>query len=645
MGGKFVCFNESHASAKLGERSSACPNLPTHNSVEHSDDPFDLADKYEDMEMDMSDNNDLAHDEPLMNNDLGIVVAVQARRDRQRLNFGSFVSSIDRADILATYTPTLHSTPLRDKMTAKIFCHFVTVTAPCMSMFERHPANPSLIFEGTPVPKSQQHIWTYTFPTIALQNSALLHAMLAITSLHISKLQNGPITASYKHYALSLRRVAKSVSLPTSRGHPATLAAALLLAFYECWLADHQKWSNHLFGAKQLIKEIDFAGLTKHIKRQKAHERQNHLRKLRYAQEHGLKFSFDDSSHLRPTDEVDEIIVGNLMGRKASYDEYGQVIDDRQSKSTWGKKYTKRDIEIYETQRDLFWWYCKQDSYQGILGGGKLFLEYSFWDHCPPRAPIGRLNAIYGTFDHVILLLGRLATFAAKDLKRKRLAMKANGGRWLPTESTRTQSQPSRPQSNSFSQILPQIPEFSGMVPGVKEAELPMGFEPSGDGCPHSTRTEENDDFHTQTHTAREEWQEIRRGFDLIESHLGEDFQALGPEYSAPIETPFGPALQYRTYGIAGIWMNFYMGLIACYRAHPDMPPAAMMAAGITARQTAGFANQVGRIAAGIAPNLSAITEVSPSVGAALIESSTCIFVSAVQVSHSLNQIICTNIH
>ncbi|CAL3965201.1 unnamed protein product [Diplocarpon coronariae] len=606
-------------------------NAPTENSVEYSDDPFDVTDGEEDEAMDMGDNNDLAHDEPLRNNHLGIVVAVHARRDRQRLKFGSFVSFIDRADILATYTPSYQSTPLRDEMTARIFCHFVNVTAPCISMYERHPANPSLIFQGKPVPKSQQHIWTYTFPTIAFQNSALLHAMLAITSLHISKLQNGPITASYKHYALSLRRVAKSVSLPTRRGHPATLAAALLLAFYECWLADHQKWSNHLFGAKQLVKEIDFAGLSKQIKRQKAHERQHRLEQVQYAQEHGLGFDCGDQSHLRPADEVDENIVGILMGRKVRYDEYGQIIDDRHPENTWGKKYTKRDTEIYETQRDLFWWYCKQDSYQGILGGGQLFLEYSFWSHCPPRAPLGRLNAIYGTFDHVILILGRLASFAAKDLKRKRLAMKANGGRWVPPESMRTRPQPSQPQQNSSSQIPPQIPEFSGMVPGVKEAELPMGFEPSADGCPQNTQNKENGDLHTQTRTAQEEWQEIRSGFDLIESHLGEDFQALGPEYSAPIETPFGPALQYRTYGIAGIWMNFYMGLIACYRAHPDMPPAAMMAAGITACQTAGYANQIGRIAAGIAPDLSMTTEVSPSVGAALIESSTCLFVSAVQ--------------
>jgi hypothetical protein len=61
--------------------------------------------------------------------------------------------------MLATYVPSSQSTPLRDPMTARIFCHFVNVTGPCMSLFERHPANPSLMFQGAPVPKSQQNIW------------------------------------------------------------------------------------------------------------------------------------------------------------------------------------------------------------------------------------------------------------------------------------------------------------------------------------------------------------------------------------------------------------------------------------------------------------------------------------------------------
>jgi len=243
----------------------------------------------------------------------------------------------------------------------------------------------------------------------------------------------------------------------------------------------------------------------------------------------------------------------------------------------------------------------------------------------------------YGTFDHLILLMGRLADFAAKDLKRKRLAMKANGGQWRPSPEYMQMQAPAAqiPGSQGFPQTPPkqaQMPGFSGMVPGVKEAQLPMGFEATGDASPQSTQSDEMD-LQERTQEAEEEWQEIRNAFSVLEDYFGEDFQALGPEFSEPMETPFGPALKYRTYGIAGIWMNFYMGLIACHRSHPSMPPAATMAAGIAARQTASFANELGRIAAGIAPDSSMTTQVNPTVGAALIESSTCLFVSGVQVS------------
>lgn len=115
----------------------------------------------------MKDYADEPHDDPddpddthLKQNDLGIVVAVQAGQDKHGLSLRSFVSFIDRPNMLATYTPSSQSTPLQDPMTARIFCHFINVTGPCMSMYERHPANPSLIFQGSPVLKSQQHIWT-----------------------------------------------------------------------------------------------------------------------------------------------------------------------------------------------------------------------------------------------------------------------------------------------------------------------------------------------------------------------------------------------------------------------------------------------------------------------------------------------------
>jgi hypothetical protein len=130
--------------------------------VEDENDPFDVSD--EDTTMEQQEESSGAwqediQDDHLRNNDLGIVVALQARQDTQDLSLRSFTSFIDRPDMLATYMPTPQSTPLKDPMTARIFCHFVNVTGPCISLFERHPANPSLIFQGVPVPKSQQNIW------------------------------------------------------------------------------------------------------------------------------------------------------------------------------------------------------------------------------------------------------------------------------------------------------------------------------------------------------------------------------------------------------------------------------------------------------------------------------------------------------
>jgi hypothetical protein len=197
--------------------------------------------------------------------------------------------------------------------------------------------------------------------------------MLALASLHIAKLQNGPITASLKHYAISLRRVAKSVSLPTRRGQPATLAAAMLLAFYECWCADHQKWSNHVLGARMLVREIDFAGTTRHIKSMQLQQRQQEHDRMFQAHQRGLGgFEDDRSRYLVSSEDVDENIVGMLMGKKVQYDQYGQILDDSIPENNGSKAYTLRELETHETQRDLVWWYCKFDVYQSLLGGGPL---------------------------------------------------------------------------------------------------------------------------------------------------------------------------------------------------------------------------------------------------------------------------------
>ncbi|RDW92157.1 hypothetical protein BP5796_01551 [Coleophoma crateriformis] len=595
---------------------------------------------------DVSDEDDVMEDEEaftsnqiavqgvhLKNNDLGIMVALQARQDVQEVALRSYTSFIDRANMLANYRPSASSSPLDDPMTARVFCHFINVTGPSISMFERHPTNPSLVFQGRPVPKSQQHIWSYTFPIMAMKSPALLHAMLAVASLHIARLQDGPITASLKHCAIALRRIARLVGVPSRRRQPATIAATLLLGFYECWCADHQKWSNHLLGAKQLVKEIDFVSMTRQVKELKQARRENEIiARYQAAAEDGTYSTYDYKRDQPVEDEVDENII----------------VEEEAPEMDGAKTYSEAELDMYETQQDLFWWYAKQDVYQSILGGGRLFLNYELWGHCPPRAPLGRLNASFGTYDHLMLLLARLADFAAKDLKRKKKVIAMNGG-WRPpgapippqSQANSTFQQRTPSTSSTMSGMSPggpsQMAPFAGMMPGIYEAKLPMGFTGSSSGSsPQSTQSEDTD-LEIQTAEAEEEWQDIRSAFTILEDNFGHDFQALGPEFSVSIPTPFGTALHYRTYVIAGIWMNYYMGLIACHRAHPSMPPAAMMAAGVAARQTAPFANEIGRIAAGIAPdcNSPTVTQVNPGIGAAIIESSMPLFIAGVQYQDS----------
>jgi hypothetical protein len=226
----------------------------------------------------------------------------------------------------------------------------------------------------------------------------------------------------------------------------------------------------------------------------------------------------------------------------------------------------------------------------------------------------------YGTWDHVVLLVGRVAEFSAKDLKRKRAAMKrpppgGPGGQKGPPPS------------------MSSLPPFAGMLPDVnRKPTLPRGFSPAREDSPDSVGTDERP-LDEQTREAEEEWNEIHHAFKYLEEAFGPDYQPLTAEYSQPIQTPFGPALQYRTFGIAGIWMFHYMGLILLHRAHPSMPPAAMAAVGLAARHTGDYANHIGRIAAAIAPNASEIQQVSTGIGAALMEGSFSLFVAAVQVS------------
>lgn len=317
----------------------------------------------------------------------------------------SFRGFVDANYELETYTPTSTSSPLNDTQTAAVFWHFVNVTGPSMSLYERHPFDPSPMFQGQPVPKSRQHIWTYTFPIIAFNHPALLQAMLALGSLQMAKLQGIPATASMKHYHLSLRRIAKNYQNTTRRRQSATLAATLLLGFYEVWNSDHDKWCKHMWGARAIIKEIPLREMTKAIMGMKRRARQRALyqRAQRLGQLHQEREPFghaytgpsaeDDGCEPADLTDVNAGLVSQLVGRTVTYDDFGHVyVDESHQRSS--KKYTERDGENFEHLSDLYWWYCKMDVYQSILGATKLFMEYDVWTQCAPRGPFGRIDAM-----------------------------------------------------------------------------------------------------------------------------------------------------------------------------------------------------------------------------------------------------------
>ncbi|KAL8803690.1 MAG: hypothetical protein Q9182_003022 [Xanthomendoza sp. 2 TL-2023] len=562
---------------------------------------------------------------------LGLMLAISANQ----MNGGvrSLTNFLNEPNILSSYRPPYSASPLMDPQVARVFCHFVTATAPTLCLHNRHPVNPSVMFTGAPVPAFQRSLFTYTLPMMALSNQGLLHAQLALASLHIAKLQQTSATPSLKHYHYALRRVARAVGHPTKRREIATLAATLLLGFFEVTTAEHNKWNSHLAGARELILEIDFAGMTKRVNAYKAET--NAIGKggmydygndqQRYGGQRRMSFDI-----LRTDKELDENLVSTLMGYRTQYDDHGQIVDLNEPPSHYHLPLTPKDVENFEIQCDLFWWYAKQDMYQSLISGNRLL-----WSHCPPRAPAGRLDAVYGAMDHLILLFARLTDFAARDRPRK-IKAKAKADedmRKLTTQGPLSWAPdpPSQGMANNPQQTQGPPPMY-GMMPAPGHIHLPSAFDQSRqDQLNEANKIIVQDaELETATFAAEREWSDIWAATDILEQAFGPDFQPLSPDHMTPLSTPFGPALYYRTYSIACLWSLFYTARIFATRVAPGMPPAAMAAAGVAAPRTAHWANIIGRICAGLQP-FSNTAPLNPSHGAALMDSCMGLFHAGIQ--------------
>lgn len=347
------------------------PYFNTHHLQPDTPSRSILVDDYGNEYYDLNTNKEsVAHGDDF--NQLKIVMASASCNEYLR----SFTSHLNEPNILASYRPTLGSSPLNHPKTARIFAHFVHSIGPTLSVFERHPVDSSIVL-GAPVPAAQQGLWTYTLPLHALEHQALLHAMLAISSLHISFLQQAPQTVSLKHYHYALKRIGNAVALPARRQQYGTLAAALLLGYYEVVAADHSKWNSHVAGSAQLVREIDYAGITRDLR---AHRRRVQSQREQMT-EPGLWLagSFSENPENDPFAEkessIDQNIIGTFIGRAVNYDEFGQI--EEGSNQPYQKHFTSKDIENFRIQCDLYWWYCKQDTIQSIISGNRILLVES----------------------------------------------------------------------------------------------------------------------------------------------------------------------------------------------------------------------------------------------------------------------------
>ncbi|KAK7553863.1 hypothetical protein IWX92DRAFT_305692 [Phyllosticta citricarpa] len=616
-------------------------------AVEYEDD--DYYDVQSDDEMELVSQQALV---PRQQRDFEVMMQIQRDSidDLSVRHYGTFLYT----GILDRYRAEWVANPLRNPRTARVFAHFIHATGPSLSIFERRIRNASAMFTEGPVHPSQQSLWTYTLPMLALNNQGLLHAMLALASLHIAKLQDASITPSIKHYAYALKRVHHSVGHPRKRHHVATIAACLLLAFYEVMLAEHVKWSSHLMGAKQLMVELDFADTTKLWCKQKAEEEATE-RQFAY-NEPGLIMNQAGFESDKCSDFPDERVVSAFIGRQVRYEDHGQVYEEH-------ARVPAMDLTHYETYQDLWWWYFRHDAFQAVISGNKLLMDYSRCSDCPPRAPIGKPDALYGTHDHSLLLLARIGDFAARDRERKVRAVEMNGGAWRPGLGMPSPSPSPSPSSCGGGIPTPAIP-FYGMAPPSGNTSMPAAFassttqsmpSPAPSAPSSSSPIQTQADLEAATSAALSEWTTIRAALTTYASYLGPAFAPLSPEHCTHIPTPFGPALQYRSFDIAVLWAQYHMLTIILARCHPSMPPAAIMAAAVAASTTAGPANDIGRIAAGVMPpplpssappsERAKLAELNPSIGAALIEVIMPLFFAGIQYTeHAQREWLVTHV-
>jgi hypothetical protein len=265
---------------------------------------------------------------------------------------------------------------------------------------------------------------------------------------------------------------------------------------------------------------------------------------------------------------------------------------------------------------------------------------------------MGKVAAVYGTHDHVILIFGRIADYSAKDRMRKFRATEGTSKSWRPDPElmrafmratqqspptangvgppgTFTPSTASSPSSKGGSTP----PPFFGMAPVSGDREAPDAYTKNATTPPYEYAESSNygdDDITTKTLEALAEWESIYSALTELGTRFGPNFSPLADDLTPNIDSPYGKPLNYPSQDIAVIWALYYAAHIVLFRSHPVMPPFSLVASGFATAYTEKFAMMIGRIAAGLMQQ-PLCHPLSPSMGASLCEVTVPCFVAGVQ--------------
>jgi hypothetical protein len=151
----------------------------------------------------------------------------------QGLVFAESQSALD------SYRPHWTGSPLRDESVARFYAVYLHVVAPSLAIYGPH----------------NNSLFTHGLAMEALHDLGLLHASLALSTHHVAALQDASRTPSYKHYAYSLKHLARALTKDSPRPKLSTLGTALLLGIFEFSNGEHVKWGQHLTGLSRLLRE------------------------------------------------------------------------------------------------------------------------------------------------------------------------------------------------------------------------------------------------------------------------------------------------------------------------------------------------------------------------------------------------------